>query len=278
MNYEIYADVMLLTSSIINYATYQATAMLTHQNIRKKVILIYSVLTALGTTVIEILRPFDNILIQNILYAVFFMIMTAILFRLRALSRLILLSSATVLAAVLIYGSSNILKHGIYRLSDIIYFLLIPPVMRLIYSCPIEKSNSTYQINIYINGSYIGTNAFYDTGNTLMYNHKRPVSIISPDVFLKLFKLQDKALLDAYLNDCFFDYNEMYEKTGILFHPVTYKTIDSGLSVMPVFEVSMLEFTVSGACYRNVLCGIARYTLENKNNYQVLLNSKIKPY
>lgn len=281
MTYIIYPDVMLLWNCLINMMVlFLSSRILNYKStvIRK---IVYSFIAGGVMTLGFIFTYHLNGYIYHILYAATYMIMIKTYFRGNFNIEYFFEIFVSVISLIILNGIFNIFFKGQIR-NVIIGMLPIIPVFFLISLFSIgaknisETSDNQYDISFSLGGKIYSCRAYYDTGNCLTDPCSGcPVVIMDYRYFEKIFKNQD-SYIEEYHNTGFFDYICMNRDCAINFYPLAYKTVDTGMAVMPVFKIEALFFRNKNKRIENVICGISRCEL-GRNNYEILLNRNIKP-
>ena len=276
MTYVLYADVMLIWSSIINAVVLALAAAILNMRIKKTRVIIWAVLTGAVTTAEYILMMGGNKFIHYILYVAIYIIMTTGFFTLKSFSGSIRLLLTILIAMIVIYGiwgaaSNKIKSRAVYPV-----FLLCVFVLTL-FCRNIKKyreyENNIYNVSVLVNHKCIHCRGYMDSGNMLFdYATDCPVIIISYRLSKRLLGENMNQFLEAYKKNGTFDYVKVRKECGIPIYPIYYSTVSESDAVMPGFKINRLCLTDTNAVYTNVVAGISKNTIGG-NDYEILLHS-----
>lgn len=283
MTYIVYADVMLIWSILINFIVLCMSSKILNVSIRIKHTLFWSVLTGITSTAEYMLTINQNTFIHHILYAGIYISMTALYFETNTFKSILSSTCVILICMTVIYGIVNAVGGGIRNNLPRTAIVLIISIIPLLTVIGILKSKTAisenrYRLLLNIDEKAINTYGYLDSGNLLVDRLTGcPVVIL------------DYRIMNEFLNDDAYKYILTYHNTGVFdyvmlgkicklqFYPLPYRTISSDFSVMPAFKLTALTYTNIGKTFSNVVAGISRYKLKDKNDYQVLLNESLKP-
>ena len=277
MNYTVYADVMIFWNFIINILSLTISSRILRISINHKRIIFWSFITGIITTIIYIL--FHNSIFLHLFYAFAYIIMTYIYFKSASIKDLLLENLAVIISMFLIYGIINTLSGGEHPLLKRLILSLVIGMLMLftVVKYSIHKlSGRYYRLILNLSGKEIKATGYTDTGNSLqdIYTHK-PVIIIDYRLMKGLVNERAYRYINKYHETGYLDYVAISEEMNTPIYPVPYSTINSSSSLLPVFKLNRLKFIDDGETLEQVSAGISRYRL--KNNFQILLNEKLKP-
>lgn len=282
MTYIIYPDVMLLWNSLINMIVLLAASLLINYKTRISRKIIFS-FAAGGLMTLEFICTYPlNRYIHHIFYVLIYMIMIKIYFREKSLLRFLIEIIVTVLILILLNGTLNIFFKG-HIDNELSSMFIILPVILLILLLSIgiknlsEDLSNQYDISFRIGEKEYRCRAYYDTGNSLTDPYNGYPVVIMDYSFLKKILDKKKQYIEQYHNTGFFDYTVMSRDCQMCFYPLAYKTISTGMSIMPAFKIESFCFRGEDKRIENVICGVSRFRFAGNRNYEILLNRNIKP-
>jgi len=284
MTYIIYADLMLIWNTIINFAAISITSILIGNDLKHGKNLLWALITGFIIQVEYIATIELNIYIYHIFYVITYLIMINVRFKAKAFKVFIYRNVFLISAMTIMQGVLSIISplHIINLKSSSILIILCVLLCSCIFSfSKYEKKENEkiYPICLTINQKKVNTKGYLDTGNCLMDPYTGyPVIVLDYDLLTNIYGKSVQPYIESYHKEGIFPYEEMKMLCHIDFYPIAYKTISSELSIMPAFKISSLTFSDTEKKERNIVCGISRYKLKNNSDYQVLLNESIKPY
>lgn len=283
MTFIVYADVMLAWSTLINFAVLCIASKVLNVSIRIKHALLWSILTSITTTAEYLLTINQNTLIYHILYAGIYIIMTALYFEVHTLKSILFNAAVILICMTVIYGIINALGRGIhnslYKSSLILIFSFIPllTVIGLLKSRTSLTKNQ-HKLLINVEDKFVATTGYMDSGNLLVDSCTGyPVIVLDYRIMNELLNHDAYKYILKYHTTGDFNYFELDKTCNLRFYPIPYKTISSEFAIMPAFKLTSLTYTDIGETFLQVVAGISRYKLRNKDDYQVLLNESLKP-
>lgn len=192
---------------------------------------------------------------------------------------------AIVLFNILVCGVFSLISSRLYNRSlslSILIFgisIMITIIFCGYYVNKAEMNSNIYNISISINNNNLDAKGFYDSGNVLIDTYtNNPVIILQCSEIIKLLGKGLQEIILQYQKNGDFDYEEANKLTEINFYPISYRTINKNLNIMPAFKLSCICFSDEKSEYNNITAGISRYNFTTDNSYTVLLNQKIKPF
>ncbi|MCM1288123.1 MAG: sigma-E processing peptidase SpoIIGA [Clostridium sp.] len=276
MTYVLYADVMLVWSSIINAVVLALAAAILNMRIKITRVVIWAALTGAVTTAEYILMMGGNKFLHYILYVAIYIIMTTGFFTLKSFWGSIRLLLTILLAMIVIYGIWGAAANKIKSRAVYPVFLLF--VFLLILLCRNVKKYREYETNIcnvsiLANHKCIRCRGYLDSGNMLFdYATDCPVIIISRRLSKRLLGENINKFLEAYKKNGVFDYVRAGEASDISIYPICYSTISEACAVMPGFKLNRLCLPDTNAVFTNVVAGISRNTIGG-SDYEILLHA-----
>ncbi len=286
MTYIVYADVMLITNSLINLFIISAASALQGKRIKIIRACSWSVLTALFTEIVYLLTLNRFFLLHLILYVTIYTFMTYLYFKWNSETNFCIYVLAVLCVMILLCGilsidnqkgfiSSYELVTKIILLGGIILFCCILFKRRFV------RSKYLYDVMLTLDKSSVELTGYYDSGNVLTDDYTgNPVIIIDYQSLKGLFDDLTYSIILSYHNTGEFDYSSAHKLVHNLFYPIAYQTISTNLAYMPAFKLSSVSFCNNGKIYKNITACISRYSFKNSytGDYQVLLNESLKPY
>ncbi len=283
MKYVIYTDSIFLWNLAINLALLYVSSKLLNTSIKILCLLGWAALTAFLTEFIYIVSLSQNIRFYHLFYvASYFFMIYFYFFKIKRISiskYLIIIFYSFLLCC----GTLSIFFSGnkAYIGSGCLVLILFICFFKFTYNKLINNRLSLkklYKICIGINGNLIECIGLMDTGNSLKDSFSKKSMVVIDYRFMKHYlNPNDYAEIKKYHETGLFDYEKL-SRQEIKFYPTPYHTIDSNFSLMPTFKIQKLTFLESGIIYKNIPAGISRHKINNKNNYQVLLNESLKPF
>ncbi|MCM1398779.1 MAG: sigma-E processing peptidase SpoIIGA [Clostridium sp.] len=278
MTYVLYADVMLVWSSIINMVVLILAAMLMGVRIKITKITVWAVLTGAVTTAEYILMLGFGKVIHYILYAAIYIIMTTSFFTFRSFSGSVRLLLSILIAMMATYGVVGLAIDA--RGNYISYIVLLVYLFFMLLICKSVKGFREYEKNIYevslmVRSRCIKCKAYMDSGNMLTdYATGNPVVIISYKLATKIAGNHLKAYLEDYHKTGVFDYEGARGEGYPVFYPVLYSTVSERAAVMPAFKLEKLCILDTNRIFTNVVAGICRQNFSG-SDYHILLHTSM---
>lgn len=278
MTYIVYADELLLENMLTASAIYTLITIIDGLKIRFGRICFIAILNSILITATDVIF-IDKIIIHHTLYAcIYYFSIKKHLNIIENTKFMHIFLYLVAIAAILEYFTSY-LNFNMHYKQFAVYALL------LLFLYGLFKKNSIYynsdsllnEATIYLLSTKIRAITLYDSGNSLFDPyHKAPIIIV--DYRLLKSILSDKAykIIKAYHQSGYFDYASFYQYTNIKAYPISYRTINSCSSILPVIKIDKLVFDNSQN-YDAIYAGISQNKLSANNEYTVLLNKNIKP-
>lgn len=283
MTYIVYADVMLIWSILINFTVLCIAAKILNFSIRIKHTLFWSVLTGITSTAEYLLTINQNTFIHHILYAGIYISMTALYFETNTIKSILIDSCVILICMAVIYGIVNAVGRGIgsnLLKSTLMLIVSTIPVLTVTGLLKARTSIITnhHRLLVKAGNKTIDTYGYIDSGNLLVDRFTGyPVVILDYRIMNEIVNKDAYKYILTYHSTGVFDYDRLSQMCPLQFYPLPYRTISSDFSVMPAFKLTSLTYTNIGETFSNVVAGISRYKLKDKNDYQVLLNESLKP-
>ncbi len=283
MTYIIYADVMFLWNTLINFTLLILSSKILGKSIHLKKLIVCSLLISLSTIAIYIVTFRQNTFIYHTLYATTYFFMIINYFRINSLKEFVHMLASVFIAIFIVDGCINLIYiNHVYEMKNTVIILLILCIV-VTYLGTYNNKKKTIDQNLFdvtlcIGSKKINLTGYMDTGNILTEPCTNlPVIIIDYRVTKKIFDDNFYNLVLSYHNTGCFDYSAAKKYCGTNFYPVPFQTISTNYALMPAFKITALTYNISNLSYEKLLCGISRYKFQNTNNYQVLLNESLKP-
>ena len=283
MTYIIYADVMLVWNIVINFTVIFIASMILKIRANFKRISLFSIITAVITTLEYIITINLNKYIHHIVYAGIYVFMIGIYFK--SLSIKGILSKCMVVLGVmfLVNGAINILYpfqiNSLVKILPFIFiFILVVKAIFMYSGKQIQTNENKFKLILDINSKKINLIGYLDTGNSLKDPYTgAPVIILDYRVLKNIINENAYRYIVNYHNTGEFNYMEIGEICNLNFYPLPYKTISTNFALMPAFKINSITFDDFNMPIQKIVCGISRFKLKNNNDYQVLLNESLKP-
>ncbi len=278
MTYVLYADVMLVWSSIINMVVLILAAIILGIRIKITKITMWAVLTSTVTTSEYILMLGSGKVIHYILYAAIYIIMTTSFFTFKSFSGSVRLLLSILIAMMATYGvvGLGINAKGRY----ISYIILLFYLLFMLLICKSVRGFREYERNIY-EVSLMSCNrcfkckAYMDSGNMLIdYSTGNPVVIVSYKLATKIVGDILKPYIESYHKTGVFDYEGVRGEDQMVFYPVPYSTVNERAAIMPGFKLERLCILDTNKIFTNVVAGICRQNFSG-SDYHILLHTSM---
>ena len=278
MTYVLYADVMLIWSSLINMIVLMLATVIMGIRIKITRIMVWAVLTSAVTTAEYILMLGSGKVIHYILYAAIYIIMTTSFFTFKSFSGSVRLLLSILIAMMATYGviglTINAKSKIISYVMLFIYFLFVLLICRSLKSFRQYEKN-IYEVSILSYGKCFRCKAYMDSGNALIdYSTGNPVVVISYKLAMQILGDSLKPYLESYHKTGLFDYAEVRGKSQSTLYPVPYSTVSDKAAIMPGFKLERLCVLDTNSIFTNIVAGICRQNFTS-NDYHILLHTSM---
>lgn len=281
MTYSLYADIMLLWNTVVNGIVLLLASKILGKNIRVLRLIIWSVLTGVITEVEYIVTLRQNMYLHHILYALLYTIMISLYFQESDKKKILQQIIAVLVSMLLIFGTIGI--WGFYPRITLVPLVILFGILLTFFMDKYRENkkgseSNRHRIILRLGSKTVNCQGYIDSGNLLYDSFSgQPVIILDYRVMNGLLDRAEYKEILHYHNTGSFNFEQWIGIPRIHFYPLPYKTISQDLAIMPAFKLTSLYFTGSGTMYKKVVAAISRYKIDEKNNFQVLLNESLKP-
>ncbi|MDE6023873.1 MAG: sigma-E processing peptidase SpoIIGA [Lachnospiraceae bacterium] len=278
MTYVLYADVMLIWSSVINIIVLLLATIIMGIRIKITRITVWAVLTGAVTTAEYILMLGSGKVIHYILYAAIYIIMTTSFFTFKSFSGSVRLLLSILIAMMATYGVFGLTVNAKGRTQSyvmlFIYFVFMLLICRSLKDFRQYEKN-IYEVSIMSCGKCYRCKAYMDSGNVLMdYSTGNPVVVISYKLAMQIMGDSLKPYLESYHKTGLFDYAGIRGKSQRILYPVPYSTVSEKAAIMPGFKLERLCILDTSTIFTNIVAGICRQNFTS-SDYQILLHASM---
>lgn len=278
MTYVLYADVMLIWSSLINMIVLLLATFIMGIRIKITRIMVWAVLTGAVTTAEYILMLGSGKVIHYILYAAIYIIMTTSFFTFKSFFGSVRLLVSILIAMIATYGVVGLTINSKRRITS--YGILFIYLFFMLFVCRSLRNFRQYEKNIYevsvlSCGKCFKCKAYMDSGNALVdYSTGNPVVVISCKLAMQILGDSLKPYLEAYHKMGLFDYAGVRGKSQRILYPVPYSTVSDKAAIMPGFKLDTLCILDTSTIFTNIVAGICRQNFTS-NDYHILLHASM---
>ncbi len=278
MTYVLYADVMLIWSSLINMVVLMLATAIMGVRIKITRIMVWAVLTGAVTTAEYILMLGSGKVLHYILYAAIYIIMTTSFFTFKSFFGSVRLLLSILIAMMATYGVVGLTIGSKGKIISYVMFFIYLLFMLFIYRS--LKSFRQYEKNIYevsvlSFGKCFRCKAYMDSGNALIdYSTGKPVVVISYKLAMQILGDSLKPYLESYHKTGLFDYAGVIGESQRILYPVPYSTVSDKAAIMPGFKLEKLCVLDTSTIFTNIVAGICRQNFTD-NSYHMLLHTSM---